>query len=406
MTEFDAPVDRRRGRGPWIAAVLVLATLGVGGWYLFGNENKARDAQAAKKGPPAFAVVTAKAESRDVPVRVRSNGTVTAVQSVDIRAQVTSTVREVHIREGQNVKHGDLLFSLDSRTEEANLRKAQAQVEKDRADLATAQRNLARNQELFAQKFIAQAALDTVQNSVDTLNGQLAIDTAAVEAARVARAVTEIRAPFAGRTGTIGVRAGSLVQPGGTASTATAPALVSITQIDPITVAFTLPETELAGLQQALAAGAVAVSATPQSGGEPHQGRIVFVDNAVDTTSGTIRVKAEFPNPRALLWPGMYVTAELATRTLPAATVVPAQAVQTGPDNRFVYVVGQDGKVASQTVKLAYIEERFAAVSGLAAGSRVVVEGAQNLRPGTAVVEAQRGDPDKKGGGAAKPAGT
>ena len=386
MTAASAPIPPRR-RAPWIVAILVLAALGAGGWWLFGNA-KSRDAQAAKKGPPAFAVVTAKAETRDVPVRVRSNGTVTAVQSVDLRAQVTSTVREIHIREGQDVKQGQLLISLDARTEEANLRKAQAQVEKDRADLATAQRNLARNQELMAQKFIAPAALDTAQNSVDTLTGQLAIDTAAVEASRVARAFTEIHAPFAGRTGIISVRVGSLVQPNG--ATTTTPPLVTITQIDPITVAFTVPEVELTGLQSAIAAGAVSVSATPQSGGEPHTGRIVFVDNAVDTATGTVRVKAEFANPKLKLWPGMYVTTELAPRTLANATVVPAQAVQTGPDSRFVYVVGADNRVTSQQVKVAYIEERFAAVSGLAPGSRVVVEGGQNLRTGTPVVEAQR----------------
>src|SRR3954471_129142 len=291
-------------RGTWIAAIVIVLVVAVGAWRLFAD--RGQDAQAAKKGPNAFTVVTARAESRDVPVRVRSNGTVTALQSVDIRAQVTSTVREVHIREGQSVKQGELLFTLDSRTEEANLKKALAQVEKDRADVSTAQRNLERQRDLFKQKFISQAALDTAQNLVDTLTGQLAIDTAAVEGSRVARAYNEIRAPFSGRTGSISVRPGSLVQPG-----ATAVPLVTITQIDPITVSFTLPERELAGLQAALAAGPVQVTAVPQTGGERHEGRIVFVDNAVDTPTGTIRVKAEFPNPNALLWPGMYANVEL-----------------------------------------------------------------------------------------------
>jgi RND family efflux transporter MFP subunit len=370
-------------RGTWFVAIVVIALAAVGGWRLFGP--KAQDgAQAARKGSGApIAVVTARADRRDVPVRLKANGTVTAVQSVDLRAQVTSTVREVHIREGQNVKQGDLLFSLDSRAEEASLKKALAQVEKDRADLATAQRNLARQRDLFQQKFISQSALDTAQNQVDTLSGQLAIDSAAVESARVARAYDDIRAPFTGRTGAISVRPGSLVQPG-----ATATPLLTITQIDPITVAFTLPERELAGLQAALAAGPVQVAAVPQAGGQRHEGRIVFVDNAVDTTTGTIRVKAEFPNPKALLWPGMYVTAELSPRTMPASTVVPTQAVQTGPESRFVYVVGNDGKVDSRIVTVPYIEERFAVVSGLEPGTRVVIEGAQNLRPGATVTEA------------------
>src|SRR4051812_13024539 len=368
-------------RGIWIAGIVVAAVAAVAGWRILAD--RGQDAQAARKaGGAPTAVVTARAETRDVPVRLKANGTVTAVQSVDLRAQVTSIVREVHIREGQTVKQGDLLFSLDSRAEEANLKKALAQVEKDRADLATAQRNLARQRDLFTQKFISQAALDTAQNQVDTLGGQLAIDNAAIESARVARAYDEIRAPFSGRTGAISVRPGSLVQPG-----ATAVPLVTITQIDPITVSFTLPEKELAGLQQALSAGAVQVSATPQSGSERHTGRIIFVDNAVDTTTGTIRVKAEFANPKALLWPGMYATVELSPRTLTASTVVPTQAVQTGPENRFVYVVGNDGKVASQVVTVPYIEERFAVVAGVQPGARVVVEGAQNLRPGSTVTE-------------------
>jgi len=373
-------------RGSWIAGIVIALVLAVGAWRLFAD--RAHDAQAARKGGGAgpVSVVTALAAKRDVPVRLKANGTVTAVQSVDLRAQVTSTVREVHIREGQDVKQGDLLFSLDSRTEDAHLKKALAQVEKDRADLGTAQRDLERQRDLFKQKFISQAALDTAQNKVDTLSGQLAIDSAAVEAARVARAYNEIRAPFAGRTGAISVRPGSLVQPG-----ATAVPLVTITQIDPITVSFTLPERELPGLQAALAAGPVQVTAAPNAGGESLVGRIVFVDNAVDTATGTIRVKAEFRNGRAQLWPGMYATVTLAARTLPGSTVVPAQAVQTGPENRFIYVVGSDGKVAQQIVTVPYIEERFAVVAGVAPGTRVVVEGAQNLRPGARVKEAQSG---------------
>jgi RND family efflux transporter MFP subunit len=390
------PPSHRRRRWPWIAGVLVIGAV-LGGWWWFGA-SRSQEAQA-KRAPAPIAVVTARVETRDVPVALKANGSVTALQSVDLRAQITSTVREVHIREGQNVQKGDLLFSLDSRAEEANLKKAQAQVEKDKADLATAQRSLERQRELFRQKFISQAALDTAQNQVDTLVGQLAVDTAAVEGMRVARAYTEIRAPFAGRTGTIAVRAGSLVQPSQASASSVAP-LVTVTQIDPIAVAFTLPEKELPGLQQALAAGAVAVTVAPQAGGEPFKGKVTFVDNAVDTTTGTIRVKAEFANPGALLWPGMYVNVEIAPRTIANATIVPAQAVQTGPENRFVYAVGDGGKVVSRPVKLEYLAEGFAVVSGINAGERVVVEGAQNLRPGSVVAEADRSSPDatKTGG--------
>ena len=384
-TSTSTPIAHRR-RWPWFAgAAILLAVLGIGWWF---GKSKSQEAQA-KRAPQAVPVTTTRAEARDVPVTLTANGTVAALQSVDLRSQVTSTVREVHIREGQDVKKGDLLFSLDARADEANIRKAEAQVQKDRADLANAQRNLERQRELFRTKFISQAALDQAQNQVDTLNGQMAVDQAALESARVARGYTEIRAPFAGRTGTINVRAGSLVQPGG--SSASTPALVTVTQIDPIAVAFTLPEKELAGLQQALAAGAVEVTAVAQSGGEPRKGRVSFVDNAVDNVSGTIKVKAEFTNKDTRLWPGMYVNVELAPRTIKGATVVPSQAVQTGPESRFVYVVGAERKVESRPVKVAHVGEKFSVVEGVPPGTKVVVEGAQNLRPGTSVTEGEGG---------------
>ncbi|HET9652760.1 MAG TPA: efflux RND transporter periplasmic adaptor subunit, partial [Usitatibacter sp.] len=368
-----------------------------------------RDANAARRPAGPVVVVTTTAETRDVPVRLVANGTVTALQSVDLRSQITSTVREVHIREGQNVKAGELLFSLDSRTEEANVKKALAQVEKDKADLATAERNLERQRELFRQKFISQAALDTSENQVNTLTGQLAIDQAAVEGARVARAYTEIRAPFSGRTGVINVRAGSLVQPGAanastTSATTGAPPLVTVAQVDPISVAFTLPEKELPELQQALRSGPVIATATPQGSNDTFRGRVTFVDNAVDTTTGTIRLKAEFDNPQARLWPGMYVTVQISPRTIQRATVVPAQAVQTGPETRFVYIVDSERKVAPKQVKLAYVDQGLAVVEGLQPGARVVVEGAQNLRPGSVVAEAERQAPVESAEGA-KPEG-
>jgi RND family efflux transporter MFP subunit len=382
----DTPRPPHRPRRKWLAVgVVCVVLLAVGGWRLVGKAP-----EAARNGPVPVVVVTAPAAMRDVPVRLSANGTVTALKSVDLRSQITSTVKEVRIREGQNVRAGEPLFTLDAGTEEANLRKAHAQVEKDQSDFATAERNLKRQVELFNRKFISQAALDTARNQVDTLTGQLAIDRAAVQAAQVALTYTEIRAPFAGRTGIINVRAGSLVAPTSNANTASAPPLVTVTQIDPISVAFTLPERELPGLQQALAAGPVIVSASPPGGSESFQGRVVFVDNAVDTTTGTIRVKAEFDNPKAKLWPGMFVMVQVSPRTLFGATVVPAQAVQTGPDSRFVYVVGADGKAAKRDVKLAYIEQGFAVVDGVSPGARVVVEGAQNLRPGSLVAEAQR----------------
>jgi RND family efflux transporter MFP subunit len=369
-----------------VSLVMVAVLIGASGlwWLLRGKSGATADESKAAAAVP---VVTASVERRDVPVRLRANGSVLALQAVDLRAQITGTVREVHISEGQFVHAGELLVSLDSRAQDANVQKAAAQVEKDRSDLAAASRSLDRQRELFDQQFISRAALDVAQSKVDTLTGQLAVDQAALEASRVLRAYTEIRATFAGRTGAIGVRAGSVVQPN------SAP-LVTVIQIDPIAVSFTLPEKELAGLQRALAEGAVSVDVKLEGIADTISGRISFVDNTVDMATGTIRVKAEFANPSARLWPGMFVKVALAPRMITGGSVVPAQAVQTGPDNQFVYVVGDDRKVVARPVTLAYVEEGLAVVEGIAPGARIVVEGAQNLRPGSVVSEAKRSTPE------------
>lgn len=385
---------RRRALVP--LAVLGLA-LAAGGWWYAGRDKSPR--AAAKGGGAPVAVTVATVDRRDVPVRLRANGSVVALQSVDIRAQITSTVREVHIREGQNVAKGELLVSLDARAEEASLQKAQAQVAKDRADLANGTRTLERQRQLFEQKFVSQSALDAAQNQVESLQGQLAVDLAAVEATKVALANTRIHASFAGRTGAIGVRPGSLVQPNGTV-------LVTVTQIDPIQVSFTLPEKELPGMQRALAAGPVLAEASSDNGNENFQGRVDFVDNAVDSATGTIRVKAQFDNRASRLWPGMFVNVIVAPRKLAAASVVPVQAVQTGPENRFVFVVGEDRKVSSRPVVLDYVDEGIAVVSGVDPGAKVVVEGAQNLRSGSLVTLGEKPAREERGVGKREGAAT
>lgn len=375
--------DHRRRRSKWIT-VAVTGLLVVAASVVWSMVSRPSTAPATLRARPApVAVVTAHVETRDVPVRLRANGTVIAPRSVDLRAQVTSTVRAVHFREGQTVRAGDLLFSLDAAADEAALRKAQAQIAKDRLDLAAAQRNLERVQGLFQQTFVSQSALEQAQSQVDAPKGQLEVNQAALQAARAAVGLAVIRAPFAARAGAIGVHPGGLAQPNGQV-------LVTLVQTDPIHVGFTLPEKELVGLREALASRVVEVIAMPDGGKVPLKGKLVFLDNAVDSATGTIRVKAEFANGEGRLWPGMHAQIGLAPRTMLGAMVVPVQAVQTGPEQRFLYVVDKQGKVAASPVSVAHIDAGIAVVEGVPVATRVVVEGAQNLRPGSMVVEADR----------------
>ena len=361
----------------WFALAAILLIALAAGMWIWRAQNTATSAKEAG----AVQVVSAPVMQADVAARLSANGTVTAVQTVEVRPQISATIKTVHIREGQSVRKGDRLFTLDARTEDANLGMAEAQIARDRADLANAERNLERQRELFRQEYVSRAELDAAQNQVDMLRSQVAIDQASVEASRVARSFGEITAPIAGRTGAIAVYPGSLVQPNGAA-------LLNITQIDPINVGFTLPERELADVQQAFARGAVPVAAKLNLPGQPDlEGRLVFIDNAVDTASGTIRLKAEFPNPDNRLWPGMFVTVTLAPRTLDGALTVPVQAVQTGPEHKFVYVVGDDRKVEALPVNVRLIQDGIAVIEGIAPDARVVVEGAHNLRPGDTVSE-------------------
>jgi RND family efflux transporter MFP subunit len=363
---------------------VVLAALIAGAWA-WRSQSGPTNTRIPSAG--AIQVVTATVTRNDVSVRLTANGQVSAQQMVAVRPQLSAMIRSVDIKEGQYVHKGERLFTLDARTEDANLSRTEGQLAKSRADLRNAERNLERQRELFRQNFISQAALEVAENQVEGLRAQLLIDQATVQANRIARGFSEITAPVAGRTGAIPVYQGSLVQPNDI--------LVSITQIDPINVSFTLPESEFGSLQQALAKGEVSVNvALDDAGKQTRKGRLIFVDNVVDTASGTIALKAEFPNADSNLWPGMFVTVTLAPRTLPGALTVPVQAVQHGPERKFVYVIGEDGKANPLPVVVRLIQGGFAVVEGegVAPGIRVVVEGAQNLSPGSMVTEAKPRD--------------
>ncbi len=279
-------------------------------------------------------------QKRDVDVMLDATGTVTALNSVEIRPQVASTITKVHIREGQFVSAGQLLFTLDARNDEVNVTKARAQLAKDQAALADAQRQLARSKDLFAQNFISQGAVDTNQTLVESQQAVVASDRAAIEAAQVGLSYSRITAPAAGRAGAINVFAGSFVQPSGAA-------LVTITQLDPIAVAFSLPQRNLGQALETLRNGGGKVTASfPEAGGTA-VGKLLFVDNTVDAGSGTVRVKAEFANKDERLWPGAFVTIRLAVQSLKGASVIPQAAIIQSPRGKMVYVVDAGNKAVA-----------------------------------------------------------
>ena len=347
---------------------------------------------AANTGP--VTVSTVKAQNRDFAVKLQGNGIVSPLSTVDLRSQVTSTVVKRHFLDGQFVKAGQLLFTLDSRTDEANLAKAQAQLAKDQAGLADAKRQFERAKQLFAQNFISQGAVDTAQTQMESQAASTVADQAAITAAKVALSFDRIVAPSAGRVGVVNVSVGSLVQ-------ANITSLVTITQLDPIAVAFSIPQRNLPDALAALKGGGAAVTATLADGGGSFQGRLQFVDSSVSAGSGTVQVKAVFPNKEGKLWPGAYVDISQTVRTLTAATTIPQAAVVQGARGTIVYVM-EDGKARLQPVKVVYAEGGEAAVTGIQPGDVVVMDGKQNVRPGSTLVERAIA-PKAAASGAAKP---
>jgi RND family efflux transporter MFP subunit len=364
----------------WLAAVAMVAAGCSKEAAQASADAPAPASAAASAGGGPVSVTTVRALKKDVDVTLEATGTVTALNSVDIRSQISSVITKVHIREGQFVKAGQLLFTLDGRNDEVNIAKARAQLAKDQASLADAQRQLARSRDLLAQKFISQGAVDTNQTLVEAQQAVVTADRAAIAAAQVGLSYTRIAAPAAGRAGAINVFAGSTVQPGGTA-------LVTITQLDPIGVSFNLPQRNLTDALQTLRAGGGKVIALlPEARGRS-DGKLQFVDNTVDANSGTVRVKAQFANANEALWPGAFVSVRLAVRTMEGAVVVPQASVIQSPRGAIVYTVDADNKAAMRRVEVLYAAGPDAVASGVQAGERVVLDGRQNLRPGVAVIE-------------------
>jgi RND family efflux transporter MFP subunit len=360
---------------------VVLAVLAgvAGGGYLLLNRPAPAQAATQAAAPSVrggvLSVRIAPALRRDVAVELRANGTVVPLSSVEIRPHVGRLLTRVHVREGQFVATGALLFSLDDRAERAALERAQAQLARDQATLADLERQFTRSQDLSSQQFISASAADSVRSQAESQRALVQADQAAVRAAQVELSYTAIRAPSAGRVGAVNVYAGSLVQANAV--------LASVTQIHPIAVSFTVPESGVAGLLNAQKTGAVAVSAALPDA--TLQGKLSFIDSSVDTVAGTIRVKAQFDNADTQLWPGQFVQAQIVLATLRDAVVVPLAAIVTRPEGALVYAVDGEQLAQPRKVRVLHAFGKLAAVSGLEEGEQIVTEGKQNLRPGAKV---------------------
>ena len=331
--------------------------------------------------PAGVPVSVAKVERSDVPVYLSGLGTVQANNAVQVRARVDGTLIAVPVQEGQEVKAGEVLARIDPRPYQAALDQAEAKRQQDQAQLANAQRELARTSALARQDFASRQQLDQNQAAVAQFTAAVAADAAAVEAARINLGFTTITAPFDGRVGLRQIDPGNLVRAGDTTP------ILTLSQVHPIAVLFTLPQEDLPRLAAAMAERRLPVAALPAGSDTPlDQGALLTIDNAVDPSTGTIRAKAVFPNAAGQLWPGQFVRARLKLDTERGVLTIPSEAVQHGPNGLFAYVVRPNGTVARAPVTLRSDDGHTAVVaSGLQEGAIVVTSGQSRLDDGTAV---------------------
>jgi multidrug efflux system membrane fusion protein len=329
--------------------------------------------------PPAVPVSVATASRTDLPIRLTALGSVVAFNTVTVRPRVDGQLMRVLFREGQFVDRGELLAEIDPRPFQVQLEQAEGQLARDHAQLANARVDLARYQTLLSEDSIASQNVDAQRSTVAQLEAALKVDDAAIDSARLNLAYSRITAPLSGRVGLRLVDAGNVVTASATAG------LVVITQVDPIAVVFTLPEDALRTVLPRIRAGArLPVDAFDRSGATRlATGSVVTVDNQIDQSTGTVRLKAVFDNHDHALFPSQFVNVQVLADTERAQLVVPASAVQQGPQGQFVYLV-RDGKAVVQGVQVADVEaERASIRSGLNAGDVVVTDGLDRLREGS-----------------------
>jgi multidrug efflux system membrane fusion protein len=329
----------------------------------------------------AVPVATATVADKAIPLEIDVIGTVEAFSTVSVRAQLTGELTSVTFKEGDDVRKGQVLFTLDRRPLEAALEQAKANLQRDAAQAANAKAQAQRYQDLAARGIATREQVDTTQTAAAALEGTLAADRAAVENANVQLQYATIAAPISGRTGALMVHEGNLVRANDVAP------LVVINQVSPIYVSFAIPESRLPELKQYIARGSVKVEAlAPNDAGPPSVGRITFVDNTVDATTGTIRIKGTFPNEARHLWPGQFVNVAVTLTTDPHAIVVPTAAVQAGQQGSYVFVVKPDSTVELRQVTVARTADNETIIKqGLKPGETVVTDGQLRLTSGSRI---------------------
>ena len=376
MTPTSRPHPRPLGRIA-IAAIIVACVGGYVVWRVLAPK-------PVKAPTPPVGVTTALAQAQDVDIGLVGVGTVQAMQTVTVTPRIDGQLVSVGFVEGQDVKLGQVLARIDPRTFEAQLQQAQATRARDEATLANARLDLTRFQGLIKENATTQQTLDTQRATVAQLEASVRTDDAQIALARVQLDFTTITAPLAGRVGA------RLVDPGNIVHATDTTGLVVIRQIDPIDVVFTLPEEAVSQIHGATTDGAqLVVDANErESGKRLGEGKLILVNNTIDTTSGTIQLKARFPNPTHALWPGQYVDARLVLGRRARAITVPSSAIQRNDAGTYVYTVQPDNTVAMKPVTVAELQGNRAVIGkGLAAGDRIVSEGQYKLRAGAKIVE-------------------
>jgi multidrug efflux system membrane fusion protein len=380
-------------RSSVVAAIVFIGIAG-GGAYLYQQRQTAtaNTAKAAAVPPRPTPVTVAPVEQRDVPLRFNVVGRTEALSSVTLKARIDGLITAVHYAPGQHVRKGQPMVTLDARALQAQLQQVEANLARDRAQLEKAKADLARNQDLLAKGFISTATLDGFKATVDTLEATVKADLAAVDLAKVQLSYTTINSPMDGVAGAV------LAFPGGSVK-ANDTSLVVINQLKPIYATFAVPENQLAEITRDRASGKLRVEARlPGNVGAPTVGELVFIDNTVDSTTGTIQMKAKFENASESLTPGQFLELSMNLRDIKDALLMPSEALQAGPNGNFVYVAKADQTVEIRRVKtLPADRTRLIVESGLNPGEKVVTDGQLRLVPG-AKYEARDPRGSDKGG--------